>query len=286
MPIIPKSKNAIARLEQIENYLYHQCKPSDLSILINEATSLSSEFDRGCLLRMFRSYLTASALSDWYRRGDVNRVKNLFYTIGKLEYLRFVQDWDTGTFHSFSYTHAIESMPILISDHSGLIEWCAVSNFGLADNDNKDKFHTSTFFVKTLFLAMRKQWHEVEERCRRYTENPRRRPFSRMDIFEYQYLLALATGDTRAMENNLSEFVSPRGLRTNSSSESGMTDGLISTFGLLFAKLAWMNGYEVNINSPYIPQEWLPVQPLDHYEDEFDFMEAYTIDPTKGATSI
>ncbi len=286
MPTLPKTKNAVERLLHIEHHLAARSKPEDVRLWCAELTDPMLQRDRAVMIQMLEAHCMALALTDWYENGDITRLKNLFYNVGKLEYIGFVEDWRDGPFRRFTYTNTMECMPLLLSDHPDLIQWCIASNFGLADSDHKDEFHTSEFFVKTVYLAMRRQWDQVEERCRRYIENPRRRPFSSIDIFEYQYLLALATGDIPAMETSLAQLVTPRALRAYSSSETAFTDGLIGSVGLIFAKLAWMNGYEVNINSLYIPQEWLPVQPLGHYEDEFDFMKAYTIDPTKGATPI
>jgi len=36
------------------------------------------------------------------------------------------------------------------------------------------------------------------------------------------------------------------------------------------AKLAWMKGFEIDFKNKYIPQQLLPIAPLDHYES-FDF---------------
>ncbi len=286
MPAIPQTKNAVARLQHLKEHLSFQSTPAHRAVWIDGLTNLTLDRDRGVLIKLLIGYCWAAALSFWYQSGDIRRVKNLFYNIGKLEYIGVVEKWTSGSYRRYTYTNTMDSMPIFVSDYPDLIQWCAESNFGLADSDRKEKLHLSEFFVKNIYLAMRKQWDELEERCRRYIANPKPRPYHRMVIFEFQFLLALATGDIPKMEAVLSEFVTPRGLRTYSANESAFTNGLINTTGLLFAKLAWQNGYEININSPYIPQEWLAVQPLEHYEDEFDFMKAYTIDPTWGATSV
>ena len=39
-----------------------------------------------------------------------------------------------------------------------------------------------------------------------------------------------------------------------------------------YTKLAWRKGIEVEVNSPLISKELLPIQPLDKYEIPYDFL--------------
>lgn len=45
----------------------------------------------------------------------------------------------------------------------------------------------------------------------------------------------------------------------------------------VLAKIAYRHGYELDIDSPYVPKELLPVQPLTDYIDPFDFMLEYPL---------
>ncbi len=282
MSLLPNTKRALERLDHVNGHLEARFNVKKLTESVNDITDFTLHRDRGALVSGLRSYCTAKAMSEWYSTGDVIRVKNLFYSLGKLAYIGLIENWTSDAYRMYTFGHILYSMPIFICDHPDLIQWCINSNYGLREGKNRDKPHSYEFHVKNVFLAMHQQWNDLEERTRQYIANPRPRPYSRLDIFEFEFLLGLATGDVPKMEAAISEFVTAKGLRTNSANETGFTDGLISTSGLLFAKLAWRNGYEVNVDSPYIPKEWLPVQPLEHYEDEFDFMRAYTIDPTWG----
>ena len=40
-------------------------------------------------------------------------------------------------------------------------------------------------------------------------------------------------------------------------------------------KLAWILGMEVEVDSPYIPMELMPVKPLEHYEIPYFFLDGY-----------
>lgn len=42
---------------------------------------------------------------------------------------------------------------------------------------------------------------------------------------------------------------------------------------VMFTKLAWMNGLEIEIDNPLVPMELMPVKPLDHYDYHYDFLD-------------
>lgn len=43
-------------------------------------------------------------------------------------------------------------------------------------------------------------------------------------------------------------------------------------FAVVYAKIAWLHGHQVQVSSPYVPKEWLPIAPLPKYEEAFAFM--------------
>jgi hypothetical protein len=53
----------------------------------------------------------------------------------------------------------------------------------------------------------------------------------------------------------------------------GYAADLISTAAVIYAKIAWHHGYEVRVDSPYIPPEWLPTEPLERYDDHYGFLK-------------
>ena len=42
---------------------------------------------------------------------------------------------------------------------------------------------------------------------------------------------------------------------------------------VMFTKLAWMNGLEIEIDNPLVPMELMPVKPLDQYDYHYDFLD-------------
>ena len=96
-------------------------------------------------------------------------------------------------------------------------------------------------------------------------------------MMEHQYFLALAQGNIDEMQKILYEMVSPRSLRSRTNDESGYTQDLICTPAVICAKIAWLHGYHVEVDTPYIPKEWLPIAPLNEYIDQYDFLKKFDI---------
>ncbi|MEJ7139170.1 Imm49 family immunity protein [Amphibiibacter pelophylacis] len=42
---------------------------------------------------------------------------------------------------------------------------------------------------------------------------------------------------------------------------------------VMFTKLAWMHGLEIEIDSPLVPMALMPIRPLEHYDDVYDFLK-------------
>ena len=87
----------------------------------------------------------------------------------------------------------------------------------------------------------------------------------------------LEIGDISGMESALAEMVTPRQIRWRNGHE-GYTGWFIVIEAVIYAKIAWRHGFEVDIDTPWIPAEWLPVLPLSRYDDPYDFMQSFDID--------
>ena len=281
MAITPNTLKSEARLEHIKSYVLSG-DSSKASMRSEEKAILERNGDMWWRTREFNTYFLANALFNWFVDDNLAYMKSRFFNQAKIRYICTVEGWDGFREERLvRLLKVFESLPILLSDHEAMIKW--YSNFdSVLNHDHVDDHHSYDYLIKNFFIAMRGEWDLLEERSRKYIEDPRPKPLNRWIMDTYEYYLGLATGDITQMEKALAEFVKPRFLRSRADIESGYTEGLISTEAVVLAKLAWRNGYEVKIDSPYVPKEWLPVQPLDHYEDEFDFMKAYTIDPTWG----
>lgn len=59
-------------------------------------------------------------------------------------------------------------------------------------------------------------------------------------------------------------------------------EDFISFLGTLETKLCWFRGIPVEIDHPLIPMELMPVKPLEHYDDVYDFLKPGWVPPRQG----
>ena len=77
---------------------------------------------------------------------------------------------------------------------------------------------------------------------------------------------ALAERNKTRVEQILAEFLTPK-IHKKRNRHHDLINEFISHPALGYAKLAWMKGLEIQLESPLLPMELLPVKPLPTYED-------------------
>ncbi len=88
---------------------------------------------------------------------------------------------------------------------------------------------------------------------------------------DYEFYKALLSKDESKCEELLEELVSPKIHKKRN--DNAVLNKYVSQPALGYAKLAWRQGLEVEVNSPLIPKEILPIDPLDNYEIPYDFLK-------------
>jgi hypothetical protein len=88
---------------------------------------------------------------------------------------------------------------------------------------------------------------------------------------DYEFYKALHIGDKAKMEEVLEKLTSPKIHKKRN--DNPILNQYISLPALGYAKLAWRKGIEVEVKSPLVPKELLPIAPLDHYEIPYDFLK-------------
>ncbi|WP_281214070.1 Imm49 family immunity protein [Shewanella insulae] len=93
---------------------------------------------------------------------------------------------------------------------------------------------------------------------------------------DQEFYLALAKGDMVGMEQALHTLTVPLAKFRNFDGALVLTQHLMSMFGYIYAKIAWRAGYQVQVDSPYLPMEWLALEGLPHYE-ELDITQGFDL---------
>jgi hypothetical protein len=214
-----------------------------------------------------QSFEFAKAMDAWFGFGDLTRAKSCFYVAARIrrEIVPLLLAADTsyspgGTFCDLLFP--------LVSDNA--IERDALSVVQqVLDSFPTDRPVYGADLPRLALAALDQRVAEVEARARRILSEGDE-PFYDAD---YKFFLALAKGDEPEMLIQISRLVTPETLAEREDLESGYTSGLISTYAVIYAKLAWLWGYRIQPNSPFVPAEWLPIVPLAKYEFPYDFLD-------------
>jgi len=226
---------------------------------------------RGCL-NIVSSYAETKCLLAWFVDGDLGAHKQWAYVAAKLNRMIFQiapADWFPAYSHLYS----------LLSDHHDILNWYrqhTVSYFVAGEVDDRDNPKKAAFHGYQALLALNGKWDLLAQRCEKILAMNISK--DRRFLIDHRFYLALAQGDQAGMESVLRELTSaPIARVRNSEHAFAFTENLIATHATIYAKIAWRHGFEVELDTPWVPRDWLPVRPLDHYVDPWDFMKGFDL---------
>lgn len=213
-------------------------------------------------------YLPRS-LACWIQTGDIQLVKQLAYMSAKARRMAYQTTPQTDVYGFFRVFSA------LLSDHKDLIHWFAwhILPVICGSPGHKPAFkrpNSEKFQTFQCHLAMMGEMDWLAERSEQALQ-PDVKLKAKTHAIDHRFFIALAKGDTVAMESELMQLLKGRAARPRNT-ENGLTyqSKVVSGWGFMLAKIAYLNGYELDIDSPWLPQSWLPVQPLPEYQEEVD----------------
>jgi hypothetical protein len=217
---------------------------------------------------LLSDYATVKALLAWFEQENVDLLRQWACTSARLTRAMY-QEKPTGVCFTATYL-----MPLLSND-SALIRWFAqfdhpFSSKGSVAETRINNPRMDEFRHYNAWLALSGAWGELKIRCASFLSDvPVKQKAYAAD---HRFHLALAEGDIAGMEAALAELVDPKMMQRRTAEESGYTQNLICTSAVVYAKIAWRHGYQVKVESPWVPRQWLPIVPLSEYKDPFAFM--------------
>ncbi len=123
-------------------------------------------------------------------------------------------------------------------------------------------------------LAILGDYEQLQVKIERLAKNGRKKdrelPTLRKDFFSL-----LMDGDKQGLEELISRDALVK-------SKDVLTEDFMCFQGAIEAKICWMKGIQVQIVSPLLPMALMPLQPLDHYDDVYDFLAPGYVPPKVG----
>jgi hypothetical protein len=206
------------------------------------------------------TFLYDEALYNLFIEKDLYKTKQSFYLSAKMELYLYLF-FDNPNYFELTNNSLL---CILLSDNKQLID----NYIRLTDKVHKEQ-SIKGFFPLFVQVALRKNWDYLQEKIdfnREHFASKKSNDWFHIDL---DFFEALLNGDKKKMEESIIILATKQHKKRN---DGIYRKDLISTPALTYAKLAYIKGFELDIDHPLIPKELLPVKPNDEYW-EYDFMK-------------
>lgn len=226
-----------------------------------------NEIALGAVVQSLATLDLAEGLRSYYIQSDVRGFKQSFYQASQLM-VSTVGQTDGSLFDTvFPFTCA------LLSDNERVIQSMAnVATISLektAGNPLRVQYVTHMLQLAILEDDDQLRTH-IEEMASHGRVADRRAAVKGKDF--YSLLL-------KRDEEGLRQLIQKHS-RLNG--DRALFEDFMSLKAIYEAKLCWRRGMKIQIDSPLVPMELIPVEPLRHYEDVYKFLEPDWTPPRQG----
>jgi hypothetical protein len=231
----------------------------------SEALKTANKTDKDSIIKtgagVFWNKHERLALKSIFIDKDLRAAKQNLYTCGRLDEF-VIRRYDANIFeygiNHFSYA--------MLSDSPELIH--AYSNLTYLGYEKMIQRGTATPLY-ILQCLVKEDWTEFERAMVYMKKKTVPRFKMELDMIFYE---ALANKDTGRVQSVLSELVSPKVHKVRNKFLE-LVNEFVSHPAIGYAKLAWMKGIQIEIDSRFIPKELLPIEPLNQYQTEYQFLK-------------
>ncbi|MBD9402820.1 Imm49 family immunity protein [Comamonas sp. CMM02] len=168
----------------------------------------------------------------------------------------------------------------LVSENKKYIDWWC-KNDSMFTNVNsgggKDLVGNWLFYRYQIWLAINSKWNELGERSEKLLSCAKELKKDRAYIIDYEFYLALSRGDKASMQNIILEKCTVKNRRLRYEKDSGLTRDVICTYATMFAKLAKISGFELTIDSPWVPNGWVSTSSVGEVKSGLKFIDDYDV---------
>ena len=227
-------------------------------------------FAYGCLA----ADVEHKAIYSLFIEGSIAKSKQYFYLISRLNAMSASYgSWDLESRRLFIYP--------LLSDSKEIIDiYANLDTKGVPHKDlpnyqtgklNPTNFD-SRFGTYALQCMLKKDWENYYFICNLSKKNLKKLNIN--EEYEFNFYDSLIAGDVDQMTHIIHTLLKPNlHKRLNYGNSVGYGGRSWSFHPTIFTKLAWMFGYEIHIEHDLVPMSLMPVQPLEHYDDYYDFLK-------------
>lgn len=203
-----------------------------------------------------------------YIEGSDEQFRQHMYTACRLEIeaIRLAQQdarFETG----------VELWHALLSDSPEMIDAMARLEPAYYARYRHDPLNPQ-FLVHMWQLAILGDYEALQAKVEKLAKNGRK-PMRALCAEKLDFFSLLMCADKAGLEARITEDAKLR-------SDDPITADFFTYLATFEAKLCWHKGIEVQIDHPQVPMDLMPVMPLKHYDDVYDFLKPGWVPPPQG----
>lgn len=224
------------------------------------------------------AYATCNGFKEWLFKRNLDCLKQWFYvsSLLRIESARYPG--------GFAYTMSTpdEFIFSILSDNKEVIEKFAhLDTVHLLWGEYEPSYQEAKFKpskddpryrTHALQAVLRHDWDDYQEI--KSVTNQKINKLREVVQFEFGIYDAIYQKDKDKIIEIVQTLLKPKVHNAYNKDFSEEFNGEIwSHHPVMFTKLAWMNGLEIEIDNPLVPMELMPIKPLEHYDYHYDFLD-------------
>jgi len=236
--------------------------------LVHDAVYRRTKVRLGAVYSGLASRARSQAVVDFFGDNNISASKQNFYLSSKLSIE------SSGLDGGASFTTGLELLCAILSDDQGIIEQAAkVETSALLDGRSNPK--SAAALQYRFQLAILGKDRELEALIEEVRKKGAKADRQAIESGEYFFSLLLSRDAV-----GLRALIEKR--HANIKCVWPDLEDFISYLGTLETKICWYRGIQIEIDHPLVPMELMPIEPLDHYDDVYDFLKPGWVPPSQG----
>ena len=229
-------------------------------------------------------YTNAATSHAYLFEHDLKKFKQYAYISGKLGILRSV-DYEEPSPFFFPCDMLNVQNPMflmLMSDSPQLREFLIRNIDNVANNTEKftDRYDLNRHMIyNTLLMVEGVQLERLKQRSLEVLAHPTPNKWLQKRLDDYRFFLAFAEQDVDAMKKALEPLFIKKNARAAAKETLAYFDFFLQPQIVMYAKLASMQGSDLEIDHEIAPRDLIVYDPLpeEDYQDIFEFMKPYDL---------
>ena len=185
--------------------------------------------------------------------------------MGKEEIYWAYNGYNTNNFFAAIMSDNLDLINYLINHRDKIVEV----------NEPYDRQDTRSYFNKNTLLALAGEWKPLKERSLVFLRDEKKDKLDIKRIPDHEFYIALCDKNVKAMQTALTKLLEPKLAKKAAYDGNNWFDFYLQMQVILYAKIAAIHGYDLDINSPITPKELIEFKPLPSYSEPYNFMTEF-----------